>query len=120
MLDKAKRTVPFYVDDRGGSYEWHRGICPRVFNVQLSNAVKITVGDPTVDGRDQYTKREALYFVKQTVKGSEERGALIQFMVENKLVPNRTALYRLIRTYEDGMAIGSNKWGAKGQGTFQF
>ena len=115
MLDKAKRTVPFYRDDRGGSYEWHRGICPRVFNVQLSNAVKITVGDPTVDGRDQYTKREALYFVKQTVKGSEERGALIQFMVENELVPNRTALYRLIKTNEDGIAIGSNEWGAKGK-----
>lgn len=109
MLDETKRTVPFSVD-----YDY--ALRQRFFRVKLSETVTIRVPDPIISGgREQYTKRQALKCIKDTIKGSEERGALIQFMVENKLVPNRTALYRLIRTYEDGMAIGSNKWGAKGQ-----
>ena len=37
---------------------------------------------------------------------------LIKFLVENKLVPIRSALYRLIKRDEGGYAIGGNEWGA--------
>lgn len=62
----------------------------------------------------KYTKQQCLYIIKSTtVKGSEERGKLISFMVKWNLVPSKSALYQLLQRDEDGLPIGDNNWGLK-------
>ena len=66
-----------------------------------------------------YKKREALQQISYTVKHSEERGAMIRFMLRERLVPcSSKCLYDLIRrTEEDGHPIGDNEWSRPGRPT---
>jgi hypothetical protein len=59
-----------------------------------------------------YTKQQCLHLIKATtVKVSKERGQLIRFLGENHLVPNNTALYKLLEQDEKGLSIGDDNWG---------
>ena len=58
-----------------------------------------------------YSKHECLDIIKsKTVKGSKDRAAMIQFMLDCKFVPHRTGLYKLLHRYEHGLAIGDDNW----------
>ena len=66
-----------------------------------------------------YTKREALYWIAKTKKGSDERGAMMQFMVqEGYVLCGMNCLYELVRRTEvHRMPVGSDEWGRRGHPT---
>ena len=55
-----------------------------------------------------YTKHQCLDVIHETVKGSKERGPLIDFLSFSKLAQNTTALYKVIQQEERGLAIGDD------------
>lgn len=59
-----------------------------------------------------YTKEQCLKIITTaTVKRSKERRELIRFLSDRNLVPNETALYKLLQRNEKGCSIGDNNWG---------
>lgn len=59
-----------------------------------------------------YTKEQCLEIIATaTVKRSKERRQLIRFLGERNLVPNETALYKLLQRNEKGLSIGDSNWG---------
>lgn len=66
-----------------------------------------------------YTKREALYWIAKTKKCSNERGAMMQFMVQEGYVPcQMNCLQELVRRTEvHRMPVGSDEWGRRGHPT---
>ena len=82
----------------------------------------LKVGDiifSTPENGKVYSKREALYWIAKTLKGSAERGAMIRFMVQNGYVLcNIKCLYDLVRSTEvDRDPVGSDNWGKRGHPT---
>ena len=77
--------------------------------VNLGNDRKVILRRPPAG---MYTKTQALHIIKTTtLKSSKERGIMIQFLVSNKLVPNRAALYRIIKKDEENRPIYEDDWG---------
>lgn len=66
-----------------------------------------------------YTKREALKHICNTVKYSDERGAMVNFMVNEGYVPcTKKCLYDLIkRTEEKHLPVGDDNWSKRGRPT---
>ena len=66
-----------------------------------------------------YGKREALNHISKTLKHSNERSAMIRFMVEKGYVPcTAKCLYELVRRTEvEGLPVGDDGWGSRGHPT---
>ena len=66
-----------------------------------------------------YTKQEALRYIPKTTKASDERGAMIRFMVQGGYVLcKEKCLSDLVRRVEvDHLPVGSDKWGKQGRPT---
>ena len=66
-----------------------------------------------------YTKREALHHIAKTTKGSDERGAMIRFMVqEGYVLCKEKCLTDLVRRVEvNHLPVGSDEWSKRGRPT---
>ena len=83
----------------------------------INNFLEVDLGSEriilkrAVDGK-MYTKHQCLHIIKTTtVKSSKARKRLIDFLDYDKLVPNTTALYKLLQRDEKGKSISADNWG---------
>lgn len=93
---------------RGNDYKgWGGSDINRFFEVDLGTK-RVVLRRPAAG---MYTKQQSLNIIKMTTfKSSKERGGMIQFLLDNKLVPNQSALYRVIRRDEEGRQVYNDNW----------
>jgi len=93
--------------------------CPKTWYCNLTTEKQFYVGDITFfapkDG-NVYTKCKALHHISKTAKQSNERAAMIAFMIDKGYVPVKSkCFYELIRrTEEQCLPIGDNQWSGPG------
>jgi len=109
--------------DNWGDYHYHKQIkviapdqrrCPWLLRVGTVDFQR-----PRNTQSNVYTKREALRHIAKTKKGSEERGAMIRFMVqEGYVLCKEKCLTDLVRKVEvDHLPVGSDEWRKRGRPT---
>ena len=84
----------------------------RVMEVDLESRT-MKVDCPLVG--EMFGRRKALSYIRQTLKSSSERALLIQFMVEWRFVPSSTALYDLVRNFENSSWLPDDDWKKQGR-----
>lgn len=104
-------TVHLFKDDaKRPPYEKWAGILDSLLEVELGTQ-QLVLRKPS-DG-DMYTKQQCLQIVKEaTAKSTQERRLLIQFLGKRKLIPNETALYKLLQRDGKGLPVRCDDWGA--------
>lgn len=92
-------------------YKWGGSDLNLYFEVDLTSK-RVVLRRPPAGGTGMYTKKQCLHIIKNTtLKSSKERGGLIRFLSDNKVVPNQRALYRLLQRDEKGLLIHDENWG---------
>ena len=106
----AEEHLQLFADDaKRPPYQKWAGSLDTLLEVDLGTQQLILRKPPN---GDMYTKQQCLQIVNgATAKSTKERRQLIQFLAGSNLVPNGTALYKLLQRDEKGLPIRYDDWG---------
>lgn len=118
--NKGTANINSHIISIDNNIKWGASDINKFLEVDLGSERIILKRPPLVDGSSMYNKQQCLHIIKTTtVKSSKERKHLIDFLAYNQLVPNTTALYKLLLRDEKGKSITDLNWGVQFQSSIQ-